>query len=430
MPYLVEQLNTDCLCGTLDGPGLAEAFTREIGDRDFAANLQRTHPGLLSRQQLFLSAGHAKRMQEIISAIEAVAGLPGYRDTVLSHAPEIARFDPGPIGVFMGYDFHLGPNGPQLIEINTNAGGALLNAYLAEAQKACCAPAKTALPRPPTLADLCEQFLAAFRAEWRLLGRTETLRSVAIVDDDPAVQFLYPEFQLFQRLLQRQGLIAVIADGASLQCHDGALWHGSQKIDLVYNRLTDFALAELSHQALHDAYLARMVAVTPNPRAHALYADKRNLIALGNAAQLQSWGVAPATIDVLQTGIAACELVTVDRADALWQSRAKLFFKPARGYGSKAAYRGDKITKRVWADILAGEYIAQALVRPSARGVRLDGTTEMMKVDVRNYSYAGKVQLLVARLYQGQTTNMRTPGGGFAPVFTADEGTMAACRCL
>jgi hypothetical protein len=25
---------------------------------------------------------------------------------------------------------------------------------------------------------------------------------------------------------------------------------------------------------------------------------------------------------------------------------------------------------------------------------------------------------VTARLYQGQTTNFRTPGGGFAPVFT------------
>jgi hypothetical protein len=39
-----------------------------------------------------------------------------------------------------------------------------------------------------------------------------------------------------------------------------------------------------------------------------------------------------------------------------------------------------------------------------------------MKVDVRNYVYAGAVQLIAARLYQGQTTNFRTEGGGFAPV--------------
>lgn len=39
-------------------------------------------------------------------------------------------------------------------------------------------------------------------------------------------------------------------------------------------------------------------------------------------------------------------------------------------------------------------------------------------MDLRNYVYDGEVQLLVARLYQGQTTNFRTQGGGFAPVLT------------
>lgn len=38
------------------------------------------------------------------------------------------------IGAFMGYDFHLGPDGPQFIEINTHAGGAFLNTVLARAQ--------------------------------------------------------------------------------------------------------------------------------------------------------------------------------------------------------------------------------------------------------------------------------------------------------
>jgi len=48
-----------------------------------------------------------------------------------------------------------------------------------------------------------------------------------------------------------------------------------------------------------------------------------------------------------------------------------------------------------------------------------------LKTDVRNYVYAGEVQLLAARLYQGQTTNMRTTGGGFAPVLTtpASDGS-------
>ncbi|MER9685145.1 hypothetical protein [Mesorhizobium sp. M0139] len=46
----------------------------------------------------------------------------------------------------MGYDFHLDDDGPKLIEVNTNAGGAFLNALLAKAQKACCSEVDRALP--------------------------------------------------------------------------------------------------------------------------------------------------------------------------------------------------------------------------------------------------------------------------------------------
>ena len=63
-------------------------------------------------------------------------------------------------------------------------------------------------------------------------------------------------------------------------------------------------------------------------------------------------------------------------------------------------------------------YVAQALVAPSERHVADLHAPNALKVDVRNYAYAGAVKLVAARLYQGQTTNFRTTGGGFAPVFT------------
>ena len=65
-------------------------------------------------------------MTRIVHAIEAATRLPAYRHAVLSWAPEIAGRDFGPRGVFMGYDFHLAADGPKLIEVNTNAGGAFL----------------------------------------------------------------------------------------------------------------------------------------------------------------------------------------------------------------------------------------------------------------------------------------------------------------
>jgi len=49
--------------------------------------------------------------------------------------------------------------------------------------------------------------------------------------------------------------------------------------------------------------------------------------------------------------------------------------------------------------------------------IKLDGAPVARKTDVRLFVYDGQALLTAARLYQGQTTNFRTPGGGFAPVF-------------
>jgi hypothetical protein len=57
------------------------------------------------------------------------------------------------------------------------------------------------------------------------------------------------------------------------------------------------------------------------------------------------------------------------------------------------------------------------VVPPSERRLRVDGAECRLKLDLRNYVYRGAVQLVSARLYQGQTTNFRTRGGGFAAVF-------------
>ena len=60
--------------------------------------------------------------------------------------------------------------------------------------------------------------------------------------------------------------------------------------------------------------------------------------------------------------------VSADNAIAFWDARKSWFFKPATGQGAKAVYRGDKLTRGVWEDILAGIYVAQELVpRESAR---------------------------------------------------------------
>lgn len=411
-----ERLNQECFCITLDRDALCDALEREVGDAEFCATFIRTRPHLFSNAPVFISESETIEMLRIVRAIEAAIKLPGYQRAALSWAPESAQQDFGPRGVFMGFDFHVAAAGPRLIEVNTNAGGAFLNALLADAQRACCAEIEVALGKISNV-NFESAVLRMFQHEFNLQRQAGALKRIAIVDDRPAEQYLYPEFVLAQRFFVKHGIEAVIADAGQLRYEQGRLTADGQPIDLVYNRLVDFSLDRAGHEALRAAYLDNAVVVTPNPHVHALYADKRNLGLLSDTAALRGWGLSPAMVDDL-SGVPHTAVVTSDNAPHLWERRKTLFFKPVSGHGSKGVYRGDKITKGVWAEVIKGGYVAQDFAAPGERMVKLDGTPEARKTDVRLYVYDGELLLTAARLYQGQTTNFRTAGGGFAPVFT------------
>nr|WP_315478370.1 hypothetical protein [uncultured Rhodoferax sp.] len=418
---LADALNHGCRCQTLDAEQLRQELSRDAGLRDVAATLAHTHPHLFANTAVFASHATVQAVQAAVAALERTLSLPAWAQHVLPGASAMAQADHGPLGVFMGYDFHLTPQGPQLIEINTNAGGAMLNAVLLRAQAVCCGLMNPALNAYRNMATLENEFVAMFRAEWDLFNQARAqpsrpLRSVAIVDETPQSQYLAPEFALFAELFQRYGIQAVVTDPASLQLRDGVLYAGALALDLVYNRLTDFDLSDPAHTALAQAYRDNVAAVTPHPRAHALRANKQHLVTLGQAAALQALGVPPADQRTLLATVPACERVGADNAAALWEQRKQLFFKPLDGFGARAVYRGDKLTKKVWEQILQGDYIAQALVPPPLRAMQVGDAATELKFDLRAYTYASKVQLLAARTYSGQTTNFRTEGGGFAPV--------------
>ena len=456
----IDMLNSACFCLSLDQKSLASALDSELGQPGLSEMVRQRCPFLFAALPVFVATPQLHRMAQVMQAVESVVALPAYREQVLGAAPAIARLGTrGPLGVFFGYDFHLSDGHLGLIEINTNAGGAMLNAVLSRAQHACCAAVNAMVPTLARVAAFEQQIVAMFWREWHLAGltagstgSTRPLASIAIVDVAPEDQYLYPEFLLFQQLFERHGLRAVIADPAALQWRDGALWLGELAIDLVYNRLTDFYLEQPGSAALREAYLQQAVVLTPHPQAHALYADKRHLALFSDAARLQALGVPRATQQILLEHVPRTEVVDAADAQRLWDARRSLFFKPVAGFGSRAAYRGDKLTKRVWQDILAGDYVAQAIVAPGERVIEdadadahpdaaasaaapATAATKAMKFDLRAYTYEGAVQWVAARLYQGQTTNFRTPGGGFAPVYSAPEvsgrglGACAADSC-
>ncbi|QAU34509.1 hypothetical protein EKL02_10150 [Janthinobacterium sp. 17J80-10] len=423
---VAEALNQGCFCVSLDSGVLRAALQSTLKppstpqEPDLFALIEQRCPYVFSANPVFISRSHVRQMEQLVQAIESVADLPAYRTQVLAGAPEIARQAPNAAkGVFYGYDFHLHEESIALIEVNTNAGGAMLNAALARAQRACCDAVENMLPALDA-AQLESRIVEMFRNEWRLGGQSRPLQTIAIVDEQPSEQYLFPEFLMFQQLFRSHGLEALIADPGQLVFRDGALWHGATRVDLVYNRLTDFMLEAPSSAAISAAYAANAVVLTPHPQAHALFANKRNLALLTDPVRLDALGVARPVQEILLSGIPRTEIVDPAQGERLWAERRKLFFKPAAGYGSRAAYRGDKLTRRVWEEILAGDYIAQAIVAPAERSTGPDAAAQRLKFDIRAYAYDGAIQWLAARLYQGQTTNFRTPGGGFAPVYCLD----------
>ncbi len=371
---------------------------------NYAADLAAKRAGA----DVTISALEAWRMDEVVAAVHEAVATPAYQATVFANAPSIARDTPQRVkGLFTGFDFHLTPDGPKLIEINTNAGGAFYGALIDQAGW----NEGSADAHP--LGAWAQTFVQHFRSEWALAGKRQ-LRTVAIVDDTPDEQFLRLEFELAARILRDAGLNAIIADPRELTFRDGKLWQGTTRIDLIYNRLTSFALERPEDASIREALLAGAVVVTPDPRAHALFACKRNLILLSDEAFLRDAGVSDAAREVLIEAIPTTVALTPANATDLWAKRAHFYFKPINGFGSRAVYDGTKLTAATWATIATRtDYVAQA--RVDAERVDVPGHGAM-RFDVRTFAYGASPFMRLARVYRGQTTNFRTPGGGFAPV--------------
>lgn len=389
----IAHLNGECLpWAGMDAEALQRTLQQQ-GDEWYRLVSERC-PHLFAKVPVFISDLQLQQMQQVIAAAEQALG---------------AAEDGEPLGVFYGYDFHLNAQGVHLIEINTNAGGAFLNALLIESQKDV-----NLYGDPVAASDLHDTFVEMFRNEWRRSQGDRALRTIAIVDEQPESQYLFPEFLLAQKLLERAGFAVFIADPGQLNAQEDGLYCEGERIDLIYNRLTDFGLEQHFH--IRDAGARGQVVITPGPAHHAKYADKRKLAWLTDIESLRDADVPEESIQSLLAGIPRTEVVRPQDAEHWWSVRKEWFFKPVSGFGSRGTYRGDKMTKRVFEDVMQADYIAQKLAVPGERKVCLGTESAVLKYDVRCYVYAGRLQLVAARLYQGQTTNFRTQGGGFALV--------------
>ena len=423
-------LNRDCYCFPIDREAITQSIRQSVPE---VIALDGMRANLFAGTGILVDSTDVEAMLGVIDAIETLTNSEQYRADKMNLNPGLAPWQSVTgTGMIMGYDFHIDANGPELIEVNTNAGGAfIVNEVLSATNQIyppCCGFASLELKR-----HLLPELLSL---ESESVGRQGMSVSAAIVDSGPTDQYLYPDMQIAKNYFESTGIKTVITDIADLTFDSGVLHSHGEPIDIVYNRSTDFSLQTEASAALRDAALAGAAIVAPNPLHHALYADKANFIEYTDEITLKKYGLSETQRHCLKAHVPPTVLLNSDNAVEFYERRKQLFFKPVDGYGSKAVYRGDKITSRVWKQILHDTeqgrgYIAQSNVPPSLRAVGSVAERKQLKYDVRIFTTGGVPLISAARIYQGQTTNFRTVGGGFAPVYSwsEDETNVASSEC-
>ncbi|ASD62397.1 hypothetical protein [Bdellovibrio bacteriovorus] len=355
---------------------------------------------LISPFTVALSPDVIQKAQKIISALYNMRQQPSYLQHYQSLIAEKGLKDPGNKSIMMSYDFHLDEHqNLKLIEVNTNAAFLILG-YEMYRMKGHSLPVPDFNP---------EEIRRSIETEMELQGKKAGPGfKVAITDDAPFQQRLYVEFLAYNELFKSFGWDSRIVDYRELfkDFHP----------DFIYNRHTDFFLTEPSSSVLREKFLSRDACLSPNPFEYLMLADKQRLIDWGTPGFLESQGLTGEDLNLVRTAVPESFDISTERADEIWGNRKKFFFKPKNAFGSKQSYRGGTISRSTYDKIVGQDMIAQEYMPAPEQTFETPEGPQAFKYDLRCYAYQGRMQMVLARLYQGQVTNLRTTYGGFATV--------------
>lgn len=339
-------------------------------------------------------------LQQAQSAVDAFFSWrihPESQEHFKNQGEKLGLQDPGHYAICMSYDFHLKSDGQlKLIEINTNAAFQGLGWLMYQAAEV---PWPIADYTPLELNKNIEEEIK--RADLRGHGK-----SWVILDENPLEQKLRIEFDYFLSLFRRWGKEARICDLPDV----------NDKDQFVYNRYTDFYLQEEKSKSLRELYLQKQTCFSPQPYEYFCLADKSRMLELSLQPEIYRSRLNSVLSESLQSVLLNCSLLTADNADDLWSKRRSLFFKPLRAYGGKQSYRGSSISRKHFDELIGHEILAQEYVPAPELQLETPEGPQDFKYDLRFYAYKGRVQGALARVYQGQLTNLKTKYGGFTPV--------------
>ncbi len=335
--------------------------------------------------------------QKTIAAFFELRSNPLYINRYKDELQKLDIKDPGNKSLFMSYDFHLSSDlKPKLIEINTNAAFLTLGHYLYEAHGL-----ETGLKFK--IEDLRELFLEELKYQNKFPDKPHIL----IIDEKPTEQKMFLEFLIVQELVKSFGWQCSIDDFAN---------YNNYSPDLVYNRYTDFYLKNPESRKLHQDFLSRKTCFTPNPFEYFLLADKQKMIDWTDSEFWTDLNLSSELRQRLLDVLPQTQSFKPEMKEEFWAQRKHLFFKPKNSFGSKQSYKGASISKKMFEEVANEHFIAQELLPAPETVITTPDGPINFKFDLRCYAYREELQMIIARVYQGQVTNLKTKWGGFAPI--------------
>ena len=348
-----------------------------------------------------LSSKGYQQMEKVVQSLFQLKNKEAYQNNLSSEAPPLVLKDRKEDSVLMAYDFHLKNGVPKLIEVNTNASGFLMVNSFYQFKN---------LPYKKAKEDLKN----SFQSEWEKFNQVrggEAPKKAVLIDQNPFDQKMAVEFFMYKDFFQSMGWFLEICDSHSLKIDDKGYLYTPKgdKIDFIYNRCVDFYFE--SHPFLAKSYEKGTCAISPHPREYYLLSDKNRLCDW--SLQKGKWP----ELNHIKHSLLFSENLNVQNKDEIWKNRKKYFFKIHKGHGGKLVYRGAGLTRKKFNELGQLKSLIQECIPPSK--IR-DSQGEEWKIDFRVYVYEDHIQQLAARCYQGQLTNFRETGSGFATVFLAE----------
>jgi uncharacterized circularly permuted ATP-grasp superfamily protein len=241
------------------------------------------------------------------------------------------------------------------------------------------------------------------------------------------------EFEMFQRLLEEQGMKALICAPEDLTYRAGRLRCKSVAIDVVYRRvlLSELLARPPVAKALLAAYKAGDVTVVNSFRAKllhkkmslALLSDDR-YAALYTPAERRAIAKHVPWTRKVREGHTTYGGKTIDLADFVLRAKDRLVLKPNDEYGGKGVILGWTVDSHEWEQTLLTALTASYVVQEKvpvpreAFPVLLDRMHFLdLSVDCDPYLFWGKVTGQLTRLSSSALLNVTAGAGSVVPTY-------------